>query len=441
MRILVANHANSLDHLGGAELSLLALLEDWQSLTCAPEILVVSPGPPGTFSARLGQLGIAEIFVTNGRWVLPPFEANPAGRARSAREGLSTLAVLDDIVSSFRPDAVVTNTISSPWAAIAAARAGVPHAWMVREYGDLDHGLVFTLGAESTKRLINDLSVFVIANSRAVAEHFRRPTNDGSTPLVMYPKAPHSLPEVTPPDYDGGRINILAIARVTPTKGLGILPNAVRILRDSGTDARITIVGSEVHRGYRSQLIRSAQSLQVDGQLVFKDEQSDISADITAAHVGLSPGPWEAFGRTTVEYMSMSRPAIASRNSGSAELLRPGFFGQIFDPESPTSLANAIRWYSEQPARVRSEGQRGRSALQEAGSGTLDSAGFMELIVRRLNEREPEREALARNAEKEVVSATRSISRRVPNVLEFPVSLAFRAKRRLWPSSATTWSR
>ena len=37
-----------------------------------------------------------------------------------------------------RPDLVVTNTVVAPWGAFAAKALGIPHAWFVREYGDLD---------------------------------------------------------------------------------------------------------------------------------------------------------------------------------------------------------------------------------------------------------------------------------------------------------------
>lgn len=435
MRILVANHANSPDHLGGAELSLLALIEEWLGLSPTPEIMVVSPGPPGTFSTSLGRLGVSETLVPNGRWVLPSFEANPAGRARAARNGLSALARLEGTVARFRPDVVLTNTISSPWAAVAAAQAGIPHYWMVREYGDLDHGLIFTLGPEKTRKLISDLSDRVIANSRAVARHFEESAKAELSPLILYPRGARALPEVPPPSYAGGRIEILAIARVTPTKGLGILPDALRILEDSGTDARVTVVGSEVHRGYRSQLTRVAQSLKVGERLAFKDERTDIAAEITAAHVGLSPGPWEAFGRTTSEYMILNRPAIASQYSGSAELLRPGIFGQTFDPEDPMSLANAVRWYSEQPDRVRSEGEMSRIVLEEATRSTMRPSDLLPAIESHAQKRQSGRELLAHNAAHEVVGATRCIARRVPVALEFPLRQIVRATRWLRLSS------
>ena len=45
-----------------------------------------------------------------------------------------------------RPTLVLTNTMVIPAHAIAAKLLGIPHYWMVREFGKADHQLQFLLG-------------------------------------------------------------------------------------------------------------------------------------------------------------------------------------------------------------------------------------------------------------------------------------------------------
>ncbi len=45
-----------------------------------------------------------------------------------------------------RPAVVMTNTMTIPSFAIAARLLGVPHYWIVREFGNRDHDLDFLLG-------------------------------------------------------------------------------------------------------------------------------------------------------------------------------------------------------------------------------------------------------------------------------------------------------
>ena len=67
-----------------------------------------------------------------------------------------------------RPTLVLTNTMVIPAHAIAAKLLGIPHYWMVREFGRDDHQLWFLLGHRRTVRLIGRLSESVICNSHAV---------------------------------------------------------------------------------------------------------------------------------------------------------------------------------------------------------------------------------------------------------------------------------
>ncbi len=63
-----------------------------------------------------------------------------------------------------RPTMVLTNTMIIPAHAIAAKLLGIPHYWMVREFGRDDHRLQFLLGHHRTIRLIGQLSESVICN-------------------------------------------------------------------------------------------------------------------------------------------------------------------------------------------------------------------------------------------------------------------------------------
>ena len=55
-----------------------------------------------------------------------------------------------------------------PAHAIAAKLLGIPHYWMVREFGRDDHQLQFLFGHRRTVRLVGQLSESVICNSHAV---------------------------------------------------------------------------------------------------------------------------------------------------------------------------------------------------------------------------------------------------------------------------------
>ena len=85
-----------------------------------------------------------------------------------------------------RPTMVLTNTMVIPAHAIAAKLLGIPHYWLVREFGRDDHRLWFLLGYRRTIRLIGQLSESVICNSQAV-EKALLAVDPKMTTHVVYP--------------------------------------------------------------------------------------------------------------------------------------------------------------------------------------------------------------------------------------------------------------
>ncbi|MCV7093470.1 glycosyltransferase [Mycobacterium interjectum] len=67
-----------------------------------------------------------------------------------------------------RPKMVLSNTMVIPSHAVAAKLLGIPHYWMVHEFGRDDHWFRFLFGDRRTIRLIGRLSEAVICNSQAV---------------------------------------------------------------------------------------------------------------------------------------------------------------------------------------------------------------------------------------------------------------------------------
>ena len=96
---------------------------------------------------------------------------------------------------------VLTNTMIIPSHAVAAKLLGIPHYWMVREFGRDDHRLRFLLGYRRTIRLIGQLSESVICNSQAVEKSLLAVDPKMRT-YVIYPVV--DTPLGTPPERHPG---------------------------------------------------------------------------------------------------------------------------------------------------------------------------------------------------------------------------------------------
>jgi glycosyltransferase involved in cell wall biosynthesis len=231
-----------------------------------------------------------------------------------------------------RPAMVLSNTMTIPSHAIAAKLLGIPHYWMVREFGRDDHRLWFLLGYHRTIRLIDRLSETVICNSHAVEAALLGIAPQMRT-QVLYPVV--ETPLATPPERQPGeRMRALLVGYFSQSKGQPLAIKAIAIARRAGVDIELTLIGA----GSDKPLRRLAQRLGVEDLLSIHEPTRDLAPHWAAAHVGLMCSEREAFGRVTVEAMRAGLPVCGTNSGGTAEIIEPGVNGLI----SPAGDAEAL---------------------------------------------------------------------------------------------------
>jgi glycosyltransferase involved in cell wall biosynthesis len=285
------------------------------------------------------------------------------------------------LLSSWKPDVVVTNTICMAVGAFAARKLGSAHVWYIHEFGLLDHGLQFLLGRRLSLWLMNLYSDAVICNSQAVAQHF----SDGITaakrrtiPYRMKPPAEAAEGAAADLRHDSS-LNCLMLGRVTPSKRQEDAVVAVGQLVRAGLDVRLSIVG-EQDSGYKKILDRVIDAYGVSDRVEFVDWVRDPRPYVRTADVLLMCSRMEAFGRVTVEAMQLGRPVIGARSGGTTELIRDGQTGLLFDVGNPADLAQKIRQVYEQRNLLTKLGTAARVWTDEAFSEEATTGQIYELL-------------------------------------------------------------
>lgn len=389
MLVSFANHSSAPVSLGGAERSLLRFVEDWQARD--PELVptFITKAPRGKFTAALDERGWEYRALRFRGWALP--SPQPAPAAERAAFATVDYAAVNAIIAQYereRPDLVVTNTLVAPWASFAAAVLGIPQAWFVREYGDLDHGLHFQTGRAGVLGDIGLMSGAVVTNSEAMREHLARymPADKLS---VAYPTVDTDrllatrgdVPTVTPfPQAEPG-LRVTVVGRVEESKGQHRVIDALGLLRERGVTISVCFVGGWKHPGEDQRLTDRARALGVAEHVVFAGEQATPAPFIEAADVCVTPSTIEAFGRTTAEYMTLGKPVIASRQGGSAELVAPGTTGALFDADDTAGLADALATYTTEPETARRHGAAAAAHLGALLGDGRDNAAAIDRLV------------------------------------------------------------
>lgn len=243
-------------------------------------------------------------------------------------------------------DVVVTNTLTVCEGALGAKLLGLPHVTHVREYGDLDHGWHFELGARRSMRVLNALSRMVIFNSRAVAEHYAGEVPGGRARVVYNGvRVPSgSVTKTCEPAHaaPGEPFRCVLVGTVTRSKGPEEALLALRELRRRGLPVKLQIVGGG-HPDYLAELRALIVDLQIQADVELVGPVGDPCSFFRRADVALMCSRMEAFGRVTVEAMKMGTPVIGAASGGTPETVRDGFNGLLYRPGDSKNLAEKIQ--------------------------------------------------------------------------------------------------
>ena len=185
--------------------------------------------------------------------------------------------------------------------------------------------------------------------------------------------------------WQDGTPNVLFVGRHEPRKGLLDLLKAHRILRRTGYENRLLVVGSgpQEREARRYVAVRGLQGVEFLGK-VSDAEKAQLyrTADIFA-----SPATGgESFGIVLLEAMAASAPIVASDIHGYKGVVRRGREGLLVPPHEPKDLAAAIGRLLDDPVLRAEMGAAGRERADAFSwpSVTAKVEDYYGFVIRRL---------------------------------------------------------
>src|SRR6188472_2392743 len=164
--------------------------------------------------------------------------------------------------------------------------------------------------------------------------------------------------------WQDGIPNVLFVGRHEPRKGLLDLLKAHRILRRTGGQSRLLIVGSgpQEREARRYVATRGLNGVEFLGR-VSDAEKAQL---YKTADVYVSPATGgESFGIVLLEAMAAGTPIVASDIHGYKGVVRRGREGLLVPPRQPRELAVAIDQLLRDPARRAEMGAAGRARAED----------------------------------------------------------------------------
>lgn len=129
------------------------------------------------------------------------------------------------------------------------------------------------------------------------------------------------------------------IARLAPEKDLATLLRAVKLLRDKGMDASLTVAGDGPERGMLEKLVAS---LNLECSVTFLGFRRDVAAIFADIDIFVLSSVSEGTSVTLLEAMAAGKPVVVTNVGGNPALVRDGVNGLLVPPREPAALADSL---------------------------------------------------------------------------------------------------
>jgi glycosyltransferase involved in cell wall biosynthesis len=173
---------------------------------------------------------------------------------------------------------------------------------------------------------------------------------------------------------------VICVSKLRYEKGIDVLLQAWHLVHKQVPQARLVIVGSGP---IQSQLERMARELGIEESVEFAGLQSDVPAQLRCGSIGVLPSRWEGMPNALLEAMACGLACVATRVSGSEDVIQPGMNGLLVEPEDYQGMAEALLTLLNHPDAVRQYGQAARETIVKSYSLEHITDRYIE-IYRRL---------------------------------------------------------
>ena len=132
---------------------------------------------------------------------------------------------------------------------------------------------------------------------------------------------------------------ILCVSRLKPTKGQRYLLEAMPFVLHNSPDTRLLLVGDGTDR---KQLERQAHLLNIENNVFFLGERTDIDSLLSISQLFVLPTLNEGLGIVLLEAQAMGVPVVASKVGGIPEVVKDYETGILVPPANSKELAFSI---------------------------------------------------------------------------------------------------
>ena len=274
-------------------------------------------------------------------------------------------------------DFVHTNTMTTNFGIFLSKALKSRHIMHIRELPIEQFDWMYEYGEKETLHFIEKYSAAVVANSEYVANKFRMLVqnvgviNNGIFEANLI---------INPNKYDfGNGLRMICAGRLEEDKGHFDAIKAVGVLKSAGytkNDIKLDIYGDG---SMASEFRRYIQQEGLESMITMIPFDKDLVSKMKKYNIGLICSRYEAFGRTTIEYLGSGLTVIGNETGNTPNLIQNEYNGLISKYGNPEDLAQKIVTLISNKELIRNYGEKGFQSVRRGFSIEDSSLQMMKL--------------------------------------------------------------
>lgn len=173
----------------------------------------------------------------------------------------------------------------------------------------------------------------------------------------------HPSPQIADgADRDTWARTVICVSKLRYQKGVDVLLRAWRLVQNEAPWARLIIVGDGP---MREPLQHLAAELGIEDTVDFTGRRSDVPELLHRAGLAVLSSRYEGMPNAILEAMASGLPCVATRVSGSEDLIQPNVNGFLVEPEDVHGLADGMLTLLLDPAKAQAWGRVSRTVIEQ----------------------------------------------------------------------------
>jgi len=183
---------------------------------------------------------------------------------------------------------------------------------------------------------------------------------------------------------------VLFVGRFSRSKGIDVLIDAIKIIKDDLTRLNTQLVIMGVDFGYEDEMMETIEKYDLLKfiKIIKNPPREDVISAYGESEFLVLPSVWELSPLVPLESFAFKKPVISTNSHGIPYTVQHNKNGILVEPDNPIELANAIKNLLENPDLIQKLGEEGYNFVKSECNCVSMASNVLNLYEKTLKNNE-----------------------------------------------------